>query len=471
MLKFEKLGKNVDIIKDYVENSRIKFCDVSLGVKYMWREDFIIDYAFFNDVLILKESCKDYQNAFYFPFFKSKNPSEKSIISALTEIERYCLTDNVPLIFCCIDNTTANFLTSRYPYATIYNLREWSDYIYDAETFKTYSGKKMSGQRNHVNKFKKTYPDYSFKILTQKDVEKINGFLEEFEQINEFSLSLAKTEEQKVRDFVNNSFNLNQVGGYIEINGKVVAFSIGERVNDTLIIHVEKALKNYEGVYPTMAQEFVKAFAVNGIKYINREEDCGDMGLRISKLQYHPIEIKEKNIVKIDSGINKIIPPVNLKTERLNITDINKEDAKNYRKLCLDEKLNKFWGYDYKEDLKENKPTKEYFFNFMNKLKTENEYSFGVKLNGTLIGELVLWHFDFLGGAEIGFRFFKEYQGFNYAFESATALTDFAFNTLKIKTLYAKCYKENSPSKNLIQKLKFNKEKEDEVYIYYKKVL
>ena len=61
-----------------------------------------------------------------------------------------------------------------------------------------------------------------------------------------------------------------------------------------------------DGIYPTMAQEFAKAFATDGIKLINREEDCGDAGLRISKMQYHPIDVKEKNFVRVKTLFDKI---------------------------------------------------------------------------------------------------------------------------------------------------------------------
>ncbi len=61
-----------------------------------------------------------------------------------------------------------------------------------------------------------------------------------------------------------------------------------------MIIHVEKALIEYEGAYPTMAQEFAEQFAVDGIIYINREDDSDDPGLRKSKLQYNPIRLVDK---------------------------------------------------------------------------------------------------------------------------------------------------------------------------------
>ena len=76
---------------------------------------------------------------------------------------------------------------------------------------------------------------------------------------------------------------------YLEVDGKMVGVSVGEKRGDTLIVHVEKALYEYSGAYPTLAQEFAKAFAVNEIEFINREDDSGDLGLRTSKTQYQPI--------------------------------------------------------------------------------------------------------------------------------------------------------------------------------------
>ena len=63
---------------------------------------------------------------------------------------------------------------------------------------------------------------------------------------------------------------------------------MAERCGETLHVHIEKALYGYEGVYPATVQEFARCFAVDGVRYLNREDDAGDRGLRTSKLQYLP---------------------------------------------------------------------------------------------------------------------------------------------------------------------------------------
>lgn len=462
MLKFTPLKENVNVIKEYMPLSSVEFCDISIGTKYMWRDEFKIDYAFFDDTLILKESSKDYQNAFYYPI-------GKNIDGALTEIENYCIEKGEPLLFCCIDNERAVELSKRYPFSKVYNDRDFSDYIYDADAFKNFSGKKYGGQRNHINKFKKEYPNFEFSTIKREDLEDIDKFLSEYERSIDYSLWTQKQEEEKVRDYIEKSFELNQLGALIRVDSKVVAISLGEVVNSTLIVHVEKGLKNYSGVYPTMANLFTKEFAKDGVKYINREEDCGDMGLRISKLQYHPIEVKQKNFVKVRSCFYKIKPPVFIKTERLSIEEILTTDGENYARLYLDESLNKYWGYDYKEDLK-GEPNAEYFLSFMQGLKEkEEEYSLAVKKDGVMIGEVVMHGFDFFGNLEIGFRIEKKNQKKGYAFESVSALIEYITQNIKPKKIKAKCYLENEPSKKLIEKLGFSMAKKDKTYYYFEK--
>ena len=83
--------------------------------------------------------------------------------------------------------------------------------------------------------------------------------------------------------------------GVLSVDGEVIGFSIAEVVGDTLHIHTEKANVAYDGAYPMLVNLFAKRYVKDGVVYINREEDCGEAGLRRSKLSYHPIEILAKH--------------------------------------------------------------------------------------------------------------------------------------------------------------------------------
>ncbi len=460
MLEFKHLGGDVDIIEEFLDKTQMNFCDISKGVKYMWRSTVKVDYAIFNRTLILKETGGNHKDTFYYPIGDDD-------LGALEEIEKYCKKTNLPLSFGYLDEKRVAFFQARYFKTENRYDRDWCDYLYLAEQFMTYSGKKLSGQRNHVNKFKKNYPHYKFVKITPENQKLAVEFIRENNKKRDGGGKIESLEREHALELSEKMFQLSQRGGYLELDGKVIAVSIGEKVNDTLIIHVEKADTEYVGVYPTLAQEFAKAYATD-VKYINREEDCGDLGLRTSKTQYQPVEIKRKNFLTAYTLFDLIDANLEIKTERLTISRIKEADKEAYAKLYTDEELNKFWGYDYKKDLNGELPSPDYFFRFQNSLFEKNEEcSFAVRLNNQLIGELVLHNFDYYGGVEMGFRFFKENQSKGFAIESASALKEYLFKKLNISNLKSRCYKQNAPSKKLIEKLGLNKIGEDELCYYF----
>ena len=83
------------------------------------------------------------------------------------------------------------------------------------------------------------------------------------------------------------------LGGGMFDGDRLIALSLAEKCGDTLIIHIEKALYSYTGVYPTLVQAFATAFG-DGCQWINREDDAADRGLRTSKLQYGPAKLAPK---------------------------------------------------------------------------------------------------------------------------------------------------------------------------------
>ena len=97
----------------------------------------------------------------------------------------------------------------------------------------------------------------------------------------------------------------------------------------------------------------------------------------------------------------------------------------------------------------------------------KEEYSLAVKKDGKMIGELVLHNFDADGGVEMGFRFFKEFQGGGYATESASVLKQYVFEVVGATKLKSRCYKQNLPSKRLIERLGLNRCREDDTHFYF----
>ena len=95
--------------------------------------------------------------------------------------------------------------------------------------------------------------------------------------------------------FRGNALTQNAVsGGALRADGKIIAFSIGDMLNDEIfLVHFEKAYAEIQGAYPMINQQFVLHNCM-GHKYVDREEDAGVEGLRKAKLSYDPLRLVDK---------------------------------------------------------------------------------------------------------------------------------------------------------------------------------
>lgn len=158
---------------------------------------------------------------------------------------------------------------------------------------------KLHGKRNHINKFKALYPDWSYEPLNDDNVEDCfqmalkwrnkNGCEDDPEKNAEMCVTLNSLRLYK---------ELGLKGGVLKADGKIVAFTVGEPVSDdTFVVHIEKAFAEVDGAYPMINQQFVQHECME-YEYVNREEDTGAEGLRKAKLSYRPAFLEEKGIVK-----------------------------------------------------------------------------------------------------------------------------------------------------------------------------
>ena len=102
-------------------------------------------------------------------------------------------------------------------------------------------------------------------------------------------------DEAKAVNQILEHFNeLKVKGGILKRDGNIVAYTIGEPINEnTYVIHIEKAFYEVQGAYPMINQQFVLRNCQE-YQYVNREEDTGAEGLRKAKLSYHPVELIKK---------------------------------------------------------------------------------------------------------------------------------------------------------------------------------
>lgn len=187
----------------------------------------------------------------------------------------------------------------------IEEVRDNFDYIYESERLITLAGKKLHSKRNFINRFRQENEGrWAYEPITHANLDACWDMNERWcEQYGcDDNESLAE-EACAVRNCFNNFDALGLSGGMLLVDGRVVAYTMGRPIShETFIVHIEKAFSEVAGAYPMINQQFVSHAAAD-YKYINREDDVGDEGLRKAKLSYKPDILLEKYAVTLRPGI------------------------------------------------------------------------------------------------------------------------------------------------------------------------
>lgn len=168
--------------------------------------------------------------------------------------------------------------------------RDNSDYIYETSKLINLSGKKLHSKKNHLNAFRRNYTAV-YRSLKPEDTEQCKALFRlwyaEKTEPDEF-LSLSQT---ATFTLLENFEKLGVCGAILEVDGKAIACSLGERIaNNTALIHVEFANTEYIGSYAAINNEFLKN-RFSDCTFVNREEDMGNEGLRKAKTSYQPLKL------------------------------------------------------------------------------------------------------------------------------------------------------------------------------------
>ncbi len=296
MLEFHPLTEqDLGVLRPFLKNNPSRLCDLTVGGIFIWRDYYNTEWAIHKDILYFKVDYPGFGTLFTLPQGGDRKREYE-------QVREYCCRRQMPLTFYPIPKEELEPLMECFPCATVMNDRDTFDYLYQAEDLKYFKGKKLGGQRNHVNRFLRTYENWSFAELTANDVADVEIFLDRYAAGTQKDSGTFQEDLRKTREVLNAFSAYGMVGGVLRVDGQVVGFSIGEVVGDTLFTHIEKADRGCEGGYQMLVSQFAQKFAVDGVEYINREDDTGDLGLRTSKLSYKPIALLEKYAVVVKDG-------------------------------------------------------------------------------------------------------------------------------------------------------------------------
>lgn len=278
-----------DTITSFTMKSDRRNCDLSFSNLCSWRFLYDTQFAVVDNFLVFKFWAGE-QLAYMMPVGTGdlKAVLWELIEDARKENQHFCM-----LGVC--SNMRADLEAILPEQFTFTEDRDYADYIYLRSDLSTLKGKKFQAKRNHINRFRNTYPDYEYTPITPDRIQECLDLEAEWCKVNNCDQQEGTGNERRALIYALHNFEaLGLTGGILHVNGKNVAFTFGMPINhETFGVHVEKADTSIEGAYAMINYEFANRIPEQYI-YINREEDLGIEGLRKAKLSYQPATILEK---------------------------------------------------------------------------------------------------------------------------------------------------------------------------------
>ncbi len=134
----------------------------------------------------------------------------------------------------------------------------------------------------------------------------------------------------------------------------------------------------------------------------------------------------------------------------VSLGELREEDAREYARLCRDEAVNRFWGYDYKADAE--RVEDGYFLAVAeSELRRGVALSLAVRYEGRFAGEAVIFDFDYFGGAMAAIRLLPEMQGRGIGSQALSLLIGIA-RDMGLLRLRAEVMSENIASVRMTEK-------------------
>jgi hypothetical protein len=302
MLQFQPLDlKAQPLFLFFSQKWDCQLMNYSFAVLFLYRNVCRVQYAIVDKFLIIK-ATHDNEDYFMFPI------GEGNLPDLLDKIAMETLSNAKPVRFYQFCNDIAPLLlqwAEEFCQKTGHQLRITSvrkdfEYIYSAEKLARLEGHFLKPKRNQINSFMQ-HNNWSYAHISKENIEKVRHFdaLWDINKISSEPITLIE-ENIAIEEAFDYFFELNMQGILLQVEDKIVAFSIGFPLNgDTFLILFEKADRTCKGAYTMVNKLFADEISKKYI-YINRAEDAGVEGLRKAKLSYQPeylIEVNELEIV------------------------------------------------------------------------------------------------------------------------------------------------------------------------------
>ena len=251
------------------------------------------EYLLKNDNIIIKTNIKE-KIFFRLPI---GTPNLNLIKETMETAKEYGSEPPITMV----DEDLKNYIANNIPKIKLIEDRKFFDYVYLSKDLAELKGSAYGKIRNRLNKFKNNF-EYKTEIINEKNMPEVAEFLKRWCLWRDCeSDELLENERKAILYSMAHFFELKLSGLVIRINNEIEAIAVFEKMNeDTVVVHYEKGSPDYDGIYKAINNE-TAIYLQDKFKFINRESDMGQAGLRQAKMSYRPEKlIKVYHIKKVD---------------------------------------------------------------------------------------------------------------------------------------------------------------------------
>jgi len=280
---FKELGiEDKSIFDEFFKKYPPEISEYTFTNLFMWRHYYNFKWAMLNENIAI--IARPGEKTYFFPPIGS-NKIKETVLECITYSESFGsggimkrVPENVAKLFSDEDKIKVELD------------RDNSDYVYLITNMIELPGSNYRSKRKSIKQFLREF-EYEYHPLNQEMVPGCLELQEDWCNIRAcWDDPHLAGEDKAIFDALQHASKLDFKGGVITVEEKIKAFTIGEQLNaNTIVVHIEKGSqeREYRGIYALINKLFLENEWAD-FKYVNREQDTGEEGLRKSKMSYRP---------------------------------------------------------------------------------------------------------------------------------------------------------------------------------------
>ena len=180
--------RDIPRLTRYFSARGTRLCNDSAGAAVLWQPYFQDAALELDGTLVLREQFPGLGTVF-------STPAGENVGNAYDFLAKYCREVGQPLQFFPATDADVENLRARFGVVEVTPVRAWFDYLYNAQDMVSFRGRRFNGQRNHIHRFQRLYPDWSFERVTAQNLPEVCAFFDDFTRRYHKDSDSAQAEE------------------------------------------------------------------------------------------------------------------------------------------------------------------------------------------------------------------------------------------------------------------------------------